>query len=207
MTGTKTSASVRRYWGEVVGALIVAAVAAGPGLTQGPTWVYWGGKQGSYETGSNTKDNPARKIRFINVEYSGPAELKRWRECFLDAVRVYRKEDVSHPTGKDGDFFEVGGLSDTKKRILGWHDDASGLYGFVVVTRIEGDKVFYTDNNGQDMVVGPTPGNFVRWKIGYTRGDWGPGITYFAAVQLWKHKGKDGPNAGCSFRFREAGGI
>lgn len=193
--------------GAILGAVLLTVVGSGEALAQGYNWKYWAGSDGAYDVGDGTRDNPTRRIRFINVEYNGPANYDSWRKCFLDAVGEYRRTNVTHALGGNYNFFEVGGLSENVKRIVGWFDEKSGTYGFVVINRIEKGVVNYGDNNGTGFDIGANPDNFYKWKIGYEPGDHGPGITYYVAVQLWKHKGTASPNAGVAFWFRRSGSI
>jgi hypothetical protein len=164
-------------------------------------WVYWAGKQGAYQAAGN------RQIRFINVEYRGPENAVLWNHCFNEAAQLYRRENITFPMGGNNNFFEVGGLSNSVKRIVGWTDDTTGQGAYIVITDIQGGAVNYYRNDGQAFVIGGNPGNFEDWRIGHQNGDWGPGITSLVSIQLWKHLGGNGPNAGVAFWLRQVGRI
>ena len=151
-------------------------------------WSAYGGKQGSYRFDAT---KPLRRVRLIHIKYQGPANVNQWRKAFVKAADYYEQENMSATMGGDGDFFEVGGLSNSNKRIVGWFDYLSDDYGFLVLTRIADGLVYYTSNDGKRWKIGAQTSNFVRWKPGYN--------SYFA-IQLWKHRGIDSPNAAVCFR-------
>jgi len=160
-------------------------------------WHYWHSLQGTYKAVNN------RRIRFLNIEYIGPNSLQLWERCFVEAAHHYRREDVTYKVGHANDFFEVGNLSNSVKRIVGWIDDSNGEHGYAVLTRIVGDTVYYTTNDGKSYIVHNNPNNFANWKIGFTPGDWDSGKITYVSIQIWKHLGNGSPNAGVSLRFRD----
>jgi hypothetical protein len=139
-----------------------------------------------------------RAIRFINIDYNGPADGRLWHKAFFDAAAQYKKDNVTFHRGGDGDFFTVSGLHISRQRIVGWYDDATDQGGYAVITQIAPDKVYYTMNNGFSKYGIADPSNFEKWKMGYEPGDWDDGFDLGTSLQLWKH-GKSRTQAAVSF--------
>ena len=171
-------------------------------------WRGYAGKQGSYKISAAEKLSATpikHKIRLINIEFNGQSSQKLWKKAFFDAARFYEKEGISYPAGADNKFFKVRGLSNSKKRIVGYYDYTENRYAYVVITRIDGGKVYYTDFRGKSSSIRDNPGNFVEFLIGKSpgvfslNGSWHYRHTF--AIQIWKHGGAGNPDAAVSLRL------
>ncbi len=155
-------------------------------------------QQGSYKVKCSGQD---RSIRFVRLEYEGPASPKLWDEAFSKVARAFDKKDITAKKQSNGEFTKTKGLHNFRHQIVGWCSETTGKYGFVVVTRIEGDKVHYFDSQSKKFWrIGTNPNNFIKWHIGSEAGDWVGHETY-AAIQLWKHKDQIDPHAAYSMRL------
>jgi hypothetical protein len=156
---------------------------------------YRANKQGSYDG-----------VRFINIDYRGPADAKLWGSAFNDIARHCIKEDITHRKGQDGDWFKVSGLSNSRQVILGYVDDKKKTWGYIVVYKITPTHVYYLINGTQKKSQGRDPGNFEKWYLDsfVTPGNLAYGTPdqvtkRYAAIQIWKH-GENEVDAGVTFR-------
>ncbi|QDU98693.1 hypothetical protein Pla8534_65660 [Lignipirellula cremea] len=157
---------------------------------------YRADKQGSYDG-----------VRFIYVDYQGPANAQLWAQAFSDISRHCIKENITHRKGGDGDWFPVRGLSNSRQVIVGYVNDKNQTWKYVVIHRITPTQVQYLVNGTQPKAQGRDPGNFEKMFVGsyVTPGNLAYGTPdavtkRYAAIQIWKH-GHNEVDAGVTFRF------
>lgn len=143
-----------------------------------------------------------RRIRLINIVYTGPSSLLDWRSAFFDAASYYERENVSFPHGGNYRFTRIKDVSNSRKRIVGWYDYTLDQYGFLVITGIDQSRglVYYTTSDGQSWKIGGNTGNFERWRLGGTTFEH-PQFGY-VSIQIWKDEDTARPDAAVSLTLQ-----
>lgn len=179
--------------------IIITLVACGHSFANGSTtWKYWHDENGVY---ANELNGTKSEIRFIRLLVSGKVDKATIKGSFLDAARLYHRDNITVSAGGNNRFIKVSRVSRSSVPVIGWYDYARKRFAYIAITKISNGRVYYESHRGTTGSRGSDPSNFpIKSLVGSTDLDWKV-LTTHVSVQVWKHNGNDGPYAAVCPQF------